>query len=383
MEQTTMIPFSIPSIIGDIQKLQDKMGITQLNKFITVGETVAATQRMIEGQVGEMIRSQRNLEKEFNKSFRIGAAAKLATAGALGNTLAYAETTAKLIRAENKIAAAMSPPAWCDTVGKAAQLSAEIHSSIENILRHESVFKAVSQLNQVGAFAASERLAKTAEIGTAWQLSQETFNEITQSSKRINETFFAIANEVSNTITPPPSADEVHTAASFLENTMDGITLENEAQLDLKGSIDAAAEKIAQAINATQKSKLNGNIKQLLFVILGVILSQLVSMLFPPCCAQQVTTNEEHNNQLKAVKSHVRSCGIEHNKMRIVTVRTALNVRQRPNKKSRVIGKLPPFAIVAYQDKANRWVLIRYEDPNSKCAVVGWVFNKYLSTIGR
>jgi|GEM_PF-3329116 len=380
----------IPAVIRDIQKLQNRVGHTQLNNFSALGETIAATQRlkigaverMMGNKVGEIIQAQRKFEAAFGKSFQVGAAAQLAAAGNMANTLAFAEKTAKFAEIGKAIAATTPSREWCEAMSKSAQFGAGLDSSLGQNFRHKGVFKAVEQLIKVGAFTATERLAKAAQVGAAWHHTQDILDEEQEPSNKISKTFVTIAEEVRETITPPPSTDDIQEAASFIGRTMGDALPQGETH-DLKESIDAAAESIAQAIEATQKSKLNENIKQILYVVLGVILSQLLSMAFPLSCAHQATTNAEHNNHLRAVKKHVRTCGIDHSKMRIITVRDALNVRQKPNRKSRILGKLPPFAIVTYQDKNNKWVLVRYDDPDSQCAISGWVFSKYLSKIGR
>ncbi len=67
--------------------------------------------------------------------------------------------------------------------------------------------------------------------------------------------------------------------------------------------------------------------------------------------------------------------------LRYVKVKTKLNIREAPGKNSKVIAQLSPLWIVYEEYKINRWIYIRYINPDNNRWCSGWAFSKYLKKI--
>lgn len=241
----------------------------------------------------------------------------------------------------------------------------------------------------------NERLTQQASFSTK---AMETFNNIpnnllSNQLKNINKKFSTqnwvyLAHQVSKQIDQPafsPTSDDITMAAEQIKINLQEAALPSYNALTAKETIDAliaAVDKLSLQVTKTSTpspkdacNTLSQSAKILITQLLCMIISSLITILFSATPLQSEAY--EHKAMLNATRAHVKhQTSIKH--VRIVKVNNSLNVRLRPNKKSRILGKLPRLAIVIAQSKTKKWTFIRYVEPNGSYEISGWVYSKYL-----
>jgi len=167
---------------------------------------------------------------------------------------------------------------------------------------------------------------------------------------------------------------ETLAAASFLNEKMHEIV--EKAEQTPKGLIAALVllhEKVVE-------SPLGEIAKWLVIRLLNIIIDGTVFTLILSLGGASQQAPSPHRETLKNTKQHVLREAGYHPQLRIVSIKSRLNVRMKPNRKSHVVGQLYPYTVVIVIGHAGKWAKVCFANGHSDESE-GWVFNKYLSKL--
>ena len=240
---------------------------------------------------------------------------------------------------------------------------------------------------------------------------QYAFNDPFQS--RINELISKATEEFAQTINRDnfiqPTADIVEKDLTDLTKDISTATIEdaqkasnlvahkfnqiyatyetsiNNSPLDVLTYEIQALKEVITELDKESKNKPNSKIARISSWIgqqvLNAFLCTLFSFLFFATPTQPAMNLPlTHREALKISRIYYQNYQTNE-QLRIVIVKTTLNVRMKPNKNSLVIGKLYPYAGVLVEDKAKKWTKVLYHPKDSDCEISGWVTSKYLKKI--
>lgn len=199
-----------------------------------------------------------------------------------------------------------------------------------------------------------------------------------------NSTWNQLVDQFVDDVGPSPSStlEDITTATDFIKATINELLLPAYGEVTEQKRLCALARSTTQLtkILLTLSQRVEKGVEILARPILITILWKLFWALFLTSAhAPQAIPSTFHKQNFKEYRTVIGRI-FDANSVRIVNVQTTLNVRYRPNKKSRIIGKLPPLAIVAITEKNKKWCFIRYIDNHTNCELSGWVYKKYLCT---
>lgn len=165
-----------------------------------------------------------------------------------------------------------------------------------------------------------------------------------------------------------------HEIKEEVGNILNRVGTENK-QMPIPNLIGNLVKKASKSKN----SRVKVIIGRVILFILSTLILNLISHFINPVIEKEVKKLmvKKPKRITKTVTRHSTFGSIFFYNSRLV-IANQLNVRQKPGRKSKLMGKLELGDVVTIKRIKKDWALIYYEDQDNSVLIQGWVFQRYL-----